>query len=331
MGMGGGADSSGPGGLGAGAFGGGGILGDRLGGWYDAQKELEKDLDKLNPFERELDRISPSYRNLYDKEGWDIDEGRAMANRHQNYGGDYGMGMGGGFDSSGRALGGGLDAGDFPGPAVQDVLPPLIQQNPNVPPPPTFQLVNNPKEFQGIDLSAFDLNRSLASTDVAWGVNPISNISHSDTMSEYAERAAAERALYAQIAQQITQAAGQSTPSTGTTVAGPTTGSPTTGNPPTVNDPRPKPRPKPKPEPRNPQPPRGRQDPRPEPRNPIDILVKTLLTPKRQMRQLAPHARKALREGRNPDFSMLPDYQQDLVSAILSGPSKPTYARMSDR
>ena len=193
----------------------------------------------------------------------------------------------------------------------------------------------------GLDLSQMDqdvlgLDRAMVSNYAGnpWG-SSISNISHSDTEREYAERAAAERALYSQIAQQITQAAGQSTPSTGggTTVAGPTggsTGGPTTGgsttyNPPTINDPRPKP----KPEPRNPQPPRGRQDPKPEPRNPIDILVKTLLTPERQMRQLAPHARKALREGRNPDFSMLPDYQQDLVRGILN-PPKPT-PRMSDR
>jgi hypothetical protein len=80
-------------------------------------------------------------------------------------------------------------------------------------------------------------------------------------------------------------------------------------------------------EPRNPQPPRGGReaanDPTPEPRNPIDTLVRAMLAPKSVMRQLAPHARKALRQGRMPDFSTLPDAQQDLVTQILTPPSKP--------
>ena len=172
-------------------------------------------------------------------------------------------------------------------------------------------------------------NKVLDAMGVPWGVNPISSISHSDTVREYAERAAAERALYSQIANQITQAAGQS--GGGTTVAGPTggstgggttgggntgggttgggsTGGGTTGGGTTGGG-------------RKPKPPRGgKQDPPPRKPDPINILVKTLLTPKKQMRGLAKHAQESLRQGRMPDFSMLPDFQQDLVRDILNPP-----------
>jgi hypothetical protein len=41
------------------------------------------------------------------------------------------------------------------------------------------------------------------------------------------------------------------------------------------------------------------------------------------MRQIAPHARKAIRQGREVDYSTLSDNQADLVRQVLSGPSKP--------
>ena len=172
-------------------------------------------------------------------------------------------------------------------------------------------------------------NKVLDAMGIPWGVNAISNISHSDTVREYAERAAAERALYAQIAQQITQAAGQS--GGGTTVAGPTggstgggttgggntgggttgggsTGGGTTGGGTTCGG-------------RKPKPPRGgKQDPPPRKADPIDILVKTILTPKKKMRQVWKSAQKSLRQGRKPDMTILSDYQQDLVRNILNPP-----------
>jgi hypothetical protein len=196
------------------------------------------------------------------------------------------------------------------------------------------------------DLDVFNLDRSMASN-----VNPpnlmdlntpwdsvISPISHSDTMREYESRAAAERALYAQIVQQITQAAGQSgggAPSVGTPAVGAppveALNPPDIVSPPSVVSP---PVAAPPQEPRNPQPafalrPRSPREDPVEPRNPIQTLVRTILAPREHLNQLAPHARRALRQGRMPDFSTIPDAQQDLVQAILSGPTKPLM--MSDR
>tara|TARA_R110002051_G_scaffold319383_1_gene403366 strand:- start:72 stop:1241 length:1170 start_codon:yes stop_codon:yes gene_type:complete len=143
-------------------------------------------------------------------------------------------------------------------------------------------------------------NKVLDAMGVPWGVNPISSISHSDTEREYAERA-----LYSQIANQITQAAGQS--GGGTTVAGPTggsTGGGTTGGGNTGG---------------GTTPPTGDQDVE-EVYDPIDTLVKVVLTPKKKLKKLNPSTRKALKKGKKPDYTMMSDYQQDLVRNILKPP-----------
>jgi len=160
-----------------------------------------------------------------------------------------------------------------------------------------------------IDQDVLGLDRAMVSTD-PWGGSVTSSISHSDTEREYAERAAAERALYSQIANQITQAASQSS---GRQAAN-------------------------APEARPVVIPAGTQAanaPAPVRHDPIANLVRTVLSPK--INQVNPAAVKAIKKGKKPDYTMMTDYQQDLVRELLNPQDsshrapKPTYARMDDR
>ena len=418
MGMGGGADSSGFGGLGAGAFGGGGILDERevprrVGVEYsfnpnltnisifDAQKQhqiaqnlIDQNIPSLlgNPHLDRTEEMQKAIKNatrhamlvgatntgfanlresLTDQEEADFVNNTAMGNFMSTN-------PGASFEDAIASIGQATAHNNPHGwdPAVYGGSIPSHQLNPANPNyAPSIELIDpvnttptvspagsaildhfgidtkreTPQEdidalmndVLGVDLGVFDLDRAMVSRDIdPWGANRsvISSISHSDTEREYAERAAAERALYSQIANQITQAAGQS--DGGTTVAGPTTDDTTTvggstgggntgggntgggstggGNTGGCTRPRPKP-------------PIGDQDPRPRRPDPINILVKTLLTPKKNLKRIAPHARESLKRGRTPDYSMLSDHQQDLVRDILNPPKPIDYSNPENR
>ena len=152
-----------------------------------------------------------------------------------------------------------------------------------------------------IDQDVLGLDRAMVSTD-PWGGSVTSSISHSDTEREYAERAAAERALYSQIANQITQAASQSS---GRQAAN-------------------------APEARPVVIPAGTQAanaPAPVRHDPIANLVRTVLSPK--INQVNPAAVKAIKKGKKPDYTMMSNYQQDLVRNILNPPKPPVSSNYS--
>jgi len=75
--------------------------------------------------------------------------------------------------------------------------------------------------------------------------------------------------------------------------------------------------------------------PAPVRHDPIANLVRTVLSPK--INQIKPETVKAIKKGRKPDYTMMSNYQQDLVRELLnpqdssSRKSKPAYARMDDK
>ena len=177
---------------------------------------------------------------------------------------------------------------DFSPQGILDPSPPVPGSG-DLPPTSPWEGIKNLFGYG----NPFDGLAQVDDVDAPWGVNPISTISHSGTEREYAERA-----LYSQIANQITQAAGQSS---GRQAA---------------NAPAARPAERLV----------GRQAANasaPVRHDPIQTLVRTMLTPKKQMNQIAKHAQESLRQGRTPDMSTLSDYQAELVNAVLSGPSKP--------
>ena len=168
-----------------------------------------------------------------------------------------------------------------------------------------------------MDQDVLGLDRAMVSTDFdPWGGLVTSSISHSDTEREYAERAAAERALYSQIVQQLAPVEPLNPPDRVRPAATPAA--------------RPAARPVARPA--------GRQAanaPAPVRHDPIANLVRTVLSPK--INQVNPAAVKAIKKGKKPDYTMMTDYQQDLVRELLNPQDsshrapKPTYARMDDR
>lgn len=160
-------------------------------------------------------------------------------------------------------------------------------------------------EVLGLDLSQMDqdvlgLDRAMVSNYAGnpWG-SAISNISHSDTEREYAENA-----LYNQLVQQLAPVEPLNPPDRARPVVRPA----------------------------------GRQAanaPAPVRHDPIANLVRTVLSPK--INQVKPAAVKAIKKGKKPDYTMMSDYQQDLVRELLnprdssSRKSKPAYARMDDK
>ena len=202
-----------------------------------------------------------------------------------------------GIELHGKPLGMKVSTKELPAsvtPSVEQMLnwnPPQFDTNfnTNIPNPALTP------EARQLDPDA--ANKALDEMGVPWGVNPISNISHSDTEREYAERA-----LYSQIANQITQAAGQS--------SGRQAANAPVARPVVI--------------------PAGTQAanaPAPVRHDPIADLVRTVLSPK--INQIKPETVKAIKKGRKPDYTMMSNYQQDLVRNILNPPKPPISSNYS--
>jgi hypothetical protein len=180
---------------------------------------------------------------------------------------------------------------------------PLSQQDNVVPLNAPWSVPSNwdVEEIENIDVGLpYDPEMAMASTAFdPWGSSVTSNISHSDTEREYAERV-----LYNQLAQQLAPVEPLNPPDRARPVVRPA----------------------------------GRQAanaPAPVRHDPIANLVRTVLSPK--INQVKPAAVKAIKRGKKPDYTMMPDYQQDLVRELLNPRDssyrapKPAYARMDDR
>jgi len=298
--------------------------GDRLGGVWQAWEEINKEVEQLNPWEAVIDRITPTQvtpgfglGNLYDKEGWGHINKNSV-NPHLGFGLnpldlDNTLGWNPAKVST-NVLPASIE------PSVEQMLewnPPQFDTNfnTNIPNPALSPearksdpgAANKALDAMGygplsqMDQDVLGLDRAMVSTD-PWGGSVTSSISHSDTEREYAERAAAERALYSQIANQITQAASQSS---GRQAAN-------------------------APEARPVVIPAGTQAanaPAPVRHDPIANLVRTVLSPK--INQVNPAAVKAIKKGKKPDYTMMSNYQQDLVRNILNPPKPPVSSNYS--
>ena len=174
-------------------------------------------------------------------------------------------------------------------------------------------------EVLGLDLSQMDqdvlgLDRSMVSTDPnPWeGLNSsvISDIAHNASISDSPGEAewAAESALYNQLVQQLAPVEPLNPPDRARPVVRPAAR--LVGK-------------------------QAANAPAPVRHDPIANLVRTVLSPK--INQVKPAAVKAIKKGKKPDYTMMSDYQQDLVRELLNPRDssyrapKPVYARMDDR